>query len=101
MAGMAVRTPPVDRVAAALRARLRGRNLRVSSRGVVHRTRPVRWLRGETIPGPACGTATGQLDPGEWAATVEAVSCLHCLRIDVTAPESHDMGQMVLFDTAA
>lgn len=102
---MAVRNiMPVDRVAALLRDRLAGHNLRVSSHGAVHRTRDARWLRGETIPGPACGVAVGQLDPAQWSATIEAVTCLHCLRSVPTALHSfahHRSGQLALFDPAA
>lgn len=100
MGGMATRNVlPIDHAAARIRARLQGRHLRVSAHGVVHRTRPVRWLRGETIPGPRCGTPTGVIDPGNWEATDEDVTCLHCLRSTVTETDT-SAEQLALFDAA-
>lgn len=93
---------PVDRVAASLRQRLQGRNLRITQRGAVHRTRQSRWLRGEIIPAPACGTATAQHDPWEWTATTEHVTCLHCQRLTNSgSDDSRHPVQLALFDSAA
>lgn len=97
---MAVRNVvPVDRLAAALRTRLTGRNLQMTPHGAVHKTRDVRWMHGETIPGPACGTATGELNPTQWSPTRAAITCLRCHRIhDVTG--ATPMVQLALFDAA-
>lgn len=87
----------VDRI----RARYEGRNIQLSPDGEIHAPADTPWLRGVQVVGPACRTAAGTHDPDRWIPTLEAVSCLHCLRLRWPDHPLADDRQLTLFDLEA